>query len=204
MFTLQGSVPVRLVRNPRGTNWGSFKGDLRDLLERGPEMDLKKEAGLGLAIHVVQQAFISAYEDNCPLRPVKTGRQSLKWTVELESLRREVRRLINKCRSDGSPRSWDLHREAQRNYRKEVRKASRNAWRTFCSSINDLPRSARLHRALSRDPKTKLGSLVAPSGRHTQSEGETLELLLTTHFPTSGATQKSAAPAAALLARRCD
>jgi hypothetical protein len=110
-----------------------------------------------------------------------------------------VRRLFKKCRSDKNPHSWDLYREAQRNYRKEVRKASRNAWRTFCSSINDLPRSARLHRALSRDPKTKLGFLVAPSGSHKQSEGETLALLLTTHFPNSGITQESAAPAAALL-----
>jgi hypothetical protein len=167
-------------------------------------MDLKNEAGLGLAIHWVQQALISAYEDNCPLRPVKTGRQSPKWTAELESLRKEVRRLFNKCRSDKNPHSWDFYREVQRNYRKEVRKASRNAYRTFCSSINDLPSLARLHRALSRDPKTKLGSLVAPSDRHTQSEGETLELLLTTHFPNSGVTQESAAPAAALLARRPD
>jgi hypothetical protein len=78
LFTLQSSVPVRLVRNPRGTNWCSFKGDLRDRLERNPEMNLKNEAGLGLAIHWAQQALISAYEDNCPLRPVKTGRQSLK------------------------------------------------------------------------------------------------------------------------------
>jgi hypothetical protein len=45
---------------------------------------------------------------------------------------------------------------------------------------------------------------VASSGRHTQSEAETLELLLTTHFPNSGVTQESAAPAAALLARRPD
>jgi hypothetical protein len=50
-------------------------------------MNMKDEAGLWLAIHWVQQALISAYEDNCPLRPVKTGRQSLKWIVELESLR---------------------------------------------------------------------------------------------------------------------
>jgi hypothetical protein len=56
-------------------------------------MGWKNEAGLGLAIHVVQQALITAYEDNCPLRPVKTGRQSLKWTVELESLRRGERAL---------------------------------------------------------------------------------------------------------------
>ena len=75
LFTLRGSVTVRLVRNPRATNWGSIKGDLRDRLERGHEMNLKNEAALGLAIHRVHRALISACEDNCPLRPVKTGRQ---------------------------------------------------------------------------------------------------------------------------------
>jgi hypothetical protein len=74
LFTLRGSVLVCLIRNPRGTNWGSFKGDLRNQLERSPEMDMKNEAGLGLAIHTVQEGLISAYEDNCPLRPAKTGR----------------------------------------------------------------------------------------------------------------------------------
>jgi len=118
LFILRGSVPVRLIRNPRGINWGSFREDLRDRLERGPQMYMKSEAGLGLAIHWVQQTLISAYEDNYPLRPVKTGRQSLKWTAELESLRRGVRRLFNKCRLDKNPHSWDLYREAQRNYRK--------------------------------------------------------------------------------------
>jgi hypothetical protein len=97
LFTLQGSIPVRLIRNPGGTNWGSFRGDLKDRLERGPEMNMKNEAGLGLAIHWVQQALFSAYEDNCPLRPVKTDRQSLKWTFELQFLRRGVRRLFNTC-----------------------------------------------------------------------------------------------------------
>jgi len=115
-----------------------------------------------------------------------------------------VRRLFNKCRSDKNLHSWDLYREAQRNYRKDVRKVSKNACRAFCSSIDDLPRSARLHRALSRDPKIMLGSLVAPMGGRTQSEGETLELLLTTHFPNSGVTQELAASVAALLARRSD
>jgi hypothetical protein len=153
LFTLGGSVPLRLIRNPRGTNWGSFKGDLRNRLEGGTEMNVNNEAGVGLAIHRVQQALISACKDNCPLRPVKTGRKSLKWTVELESLRRGVRRFFNKCQSDKNLHSWDLYREAQQNYRKEVRKASKNAWKTFCSSINILPRSAKLHRALSRDPK---------------------------------------------------
>ena len=48
---------------------------MRYRLDRGPEMDIRNKDGLGLAIHSVQLALISAYEDNCPLRPVKTGRQ---------------------------------------------------------------------------------------------------------------------------------
>jgi hypothetical protein len=104
---------VCLIRNPRGTNWGSFKEDLRDRLERGPGMDMNSEAGLGLAIHWLQQALILAYENNCPLKPVKMCRQTLKWTTELESLRRKARRLFNKCRSGKDPHSWALFREAQ-------------------------------------------------------------------------------------------
>jgi len=42
------------------------------------------------------------------------------------------------------------------------------------------------------------------TGRQTQSEKETLELLHTTHFPNSGVTQEVAAPAAALLTRHPD
>ena len=174
LFTLRGSVPVRLNRNPRGTNWGSFREDLKEQLERGPKMDMKSEAGLGLAVHWVQQALVLAYENKCPLKPVKAGRQTLKWTKELEFLRKEMRRLFNKIRSDKNPHRWDLFREAQRTYRKEVRKASRGTWRAFCSSIEDLPRSDKLHRALSRDPKIKLGSLKTNSGSRAQSEGETL------------------------------
>jgi hypothetical protein len=86
-------MPAPLIRNPRGTNWGSFREGLREKLERGPEMNMKDETGLGLAVHWVQQA----YEDNCPLRPVKKGRKSLRWTSEIESLRTEVIRIFTKC-----------------------------------------------------------------------------------------------------------
>jgi len=34
---------------------------------------MKDEAGLGLSILSVQQAIISSYEDNCPLKLAKTG-----------------------------------------------------------------------------------------------------------------------------------
>jgi hypothetical protein len=55
-------VPAFLIRNPRGTNWGSFREDLKERLERVPDMSVREEAGLGLAVHWVQQALISTYE----------------------------------------------------------------------------------------------------------------------------------------------
>ena len=63
LFNLRGSVPAPLIRNPRGTNWGSFRTDLRRGLEGGPQMSMKDEAGLGLAVHWLQRALLSAYED---------------------------------------------------------------------------------------------------------------------------------------------
>jgi hypothetical protein len=53
-------------------------------------MNIGNEAEQGLAMHWVKHALITAYEDNCPLRPVKTGRSSLKWTAELPEKRSET------------------------------------------------------------------------------------------------------------------
>jgi len=71
-------------------------------------MNIEDEAGLGLAVHWIQQAFISAYEDNCPLRPVRRGRKSQRWTSELESLRRGVKWLFNRCLANYNSHSSEL------------------------------------------------------------------------------------------------
>jgi hypothetical protein len=38
-------IHCKLIMNPRGTNWGSFLEGLRVKLDRGPEMNMKDEAG---------------------------------------------------------------------------------------------------------------------------------------------------------------
>jgi hypothetical protein len=167
-FALWGSLPVRLARNPRSADWDSFREKLRGVLDRGPVECMADEAGLGLTLNWVQHALVTAYENNCPVRPVKPSSTSLRWTTRLESLRRNVRRLFNKIRRDQTALSRVLHRVAQRGYKREVRRASKDTWRAFCTSI-ELPRAARLHRALSRDPKARLGSLggvLSRRGKH--------------------------------------
>jgi len=108
LFTLRGSVPALLIRNPRDTNWGSFREDLRVTLERGPVLNMEDKARMGLAVQWIQQALVTAYEENCPLRPTKKGRKPLKWTPELASLRREVTQLFNRYQADNKSSSWEL------------------------------------------------------------------------------------------------
>jgi hypothetical protein len=77
-------------------------------------MNMEDETGFGLANYWIQQDLISAYEHKCPLRLVRRGRYSLKWTADLEPLRRGERRFFNNSRRDKNPQSWELYREGQR------------------------------------------------------------------------------------------
>jgi hypothetical protein len=115
MFKLVESVLASFLRDPSSTNWDSFREDLESRLEQGPKMDVKDEAGLGLAIAFLQGALITAHENNCPLKVGRKGKCSLKWTSKLQSLRREVRRFFNKGHRNGNPQSWELRGDIKRN-----------------------------------------------------------------------------------------
>jgi hypothetical protein len=55
-----------MIGTPMVTNWDFFREGLKSRVERGPEMNMKDEAGLGLAVLFVQQTLISAYEADYP------------------------------------------------------------------------------------------------------------------------------------------
>ena len=74
-----------------------------------------------------------------------------------------------------NPQSSEPYREAQRKYRKEGRLLRMFEGLSVVLLMTYLGQLG--YTALSRDPKIKLGSLVVPSGRRTQSEGETLRAL---------------------------
>ena len=165
LFHLRGSFPMLLIRNPRGTNWDSFRMDLRRTGE-GPPDEHERRSETRACGAWLQRALISAYEDNCPLRNVKAGKKPLRWTRELESLRREVRRLFNKCRADNQVRSWELSGKLNRNVGKRYARFPKRLGGPSVA-VTELPRSARLHRALSKGPTPRLGSLVTPDGKRT-------------------------------------
>jgi hypothetical protein len=105
----------------------------------------------------------------------------------VESLRRGVRQPFSKSLRKETTYSWELHREYQRAYMKEVRHPSKKTCRVLCAGINEQPKAARLHVALSKHLNVTFGSLVTSSGERKQSEQETHDLLVHTHIPGSRA-----------------
>ena len=73
-------------------------------------MNMNDEARLGFAVHLVQQALITTYKDIFLSDLLGKVKKSLRWTSELESLRREVRQLFNRRQADNNSSSWELYR----------------------------------------------------------------------------------------------
>jgi len=73
-----------------GAPTGASFGGMGEKLWRGQEMNMSDVSGLVLAICWMQRALISAFQDNCPLRPITKGKKSLTWNWELELLKKEV------------------------------------------------------------------------------------------------------------------
>jgi len=77
-------------------NWDSFRENMKGKLGKGPAMNMKDETRSGHTIGFILQALMSSYKDYFPLKFVRAGTYSVRWTHILQSLRKEVRLLFSK------------------------------------------------------------------------------------------------------------
>ncbi|KAL5251709.1 hypothetical protein ACHWQZ_G014754 [Mnemiopsis leidyi] len=78
---------------------------------------------------------------------------------------------------------WDALKETNRIYNQTIRKAQKDAWRTFCEETESIKESARMNNVLkSTNNRTdKLEAVYKPDGTLTNSS-ETLDIMASTHF----------------------
>ncbi|XP_044766645.1 uncharacterized protein LOC123322723 [Coccinella septempunctata] len=144
-----GGKPIQEYRNPRLTDWDGYKLSLQRNL-RSINVNVNNHEDLERLANSMGQAIVSAYHDeNCPLRKKSDNRKVSWWNSKLEKLRKEVRKKFNGAKSAGE---WEVYRQILTLYNKEVRKAKRESWENFCSSIEDAASGTRLHKILSREP----------------------------------------------------
>jgi hypothetical protein len=142
---------------------------------------IKDEYDVEIAAETLQEAIITTYHNNCPLKTRKIRHQTPWWTRDLETKRQAVHKLFRKALTSGE---WDLYRRTLAKYNSDVRKAKRS-WRRLCEEVKSTPEGARLYRILKQEPQNIVGMLLGPTGDYTKTGKETMDLLIQHHFPKS-------------------
>ena len=100
----------------------------------------------------------------------------------MSNLRKEARRLFNRAKLTSN---WGPYRETLTKYNAELRKAKKKSLATFCEDISSMSEATRLQKALSKDHCNGLGQVRNEQGILTVTNKETLQVLMSTHFPDS-------------------
>jgi len=181
-FNLEHTEEAIWGRNPRHTNWMSYRSDLEAILKKAPSRFHTAE-NLEVAAKYVTDAIRTAFEANCPMKLKNTSAKVSWWSRELSERRLEVRRLFNRAKKTRATTDWDAFRSSQREYTKAINSAKRKSWRKFCEEVESAPEASRLCRILSKNGSSHLGCLKRPDGEYTKTIDESLRHLMSTHFP---------------------
>lgn len=124
-----------------------------------------------------------AYKKSCPI-------SCLRWTTkpwsnaELMKLRADTRKLSNLPQGTKNEESWKLYRFCIIHYRNKIRKAKRESTKVFSDSITDV--EADCLRMVLAEKLNVQSNIRKTDGSWAESNRETLELLMSTHFPGCG------------------
>ena len=174
-------------RNPRKTDWGKYRENLKVSLDCVGKIE-RGTQGLNKSASLIIETMISSYNLSCPLITKKSNNKVKWWNSELTMLRKKTRHAFNKAKTDGQ---WEIYKETLTKYNKAIRRAKRNAWKTFCQEIESTTTCSRLNKVLSKDPINPIGTLQYPDGSYTKTGKETLDILLGAHFPGSTSIQST-------------
>ncbi|KAL7726548.1 hypothetical protein ACLKA6_010413 [Drosophila palustris] len=170
--------------NAHHTQWGSSNVNTRESAPEGPHSTRR----LLNLINIFTDACTSACKASCPVVKPR-GRKKLPWwNHNLNELRKKSRTLFNQAKESDLNEAWLNYKRQLAVYKKEIRRAKRHSWRAFCSDIESTSEAARLRKILSKSSPS-LGYIRNDNDTWTTSSEESLETLLTKHFP--GCSQHS-------------
>lgn len=194
LFSIKGLIPVKAEsRNPRFTNWCSYKKDLKKFLDAVPGK-FNSVDDLEVAVDYVQQAILTSYHQNCKLTSTSSPRRVPWWSSELSSLRKKCRKLFNRAKKTGD---WQTYRNALTTYSKAIRDAKKCSWQRFCDGIKDMSATAKVVKIMTRDTSCNLNAINLSDGSYCESGDEVLAEMLRVHFPGSHALTNDVAAHAA-------
>ncbi|XP_036319638.1 uncharacterized protein LOC118734048 [Rhagoletis pomonella] len=175
-----------LTRNLRNTNWHRYREELDRLFpeDREPTTPANLEELEYLFDHFT--ACSKAIDIACPKKQHRGRKKPPWWNEEIKISRKKCRKTFNQATASGREGHWETYKTTLREYKKLLRRSKRTSWKDFCNGVESISEAGRLRKILSGAAQKAPRCLQRPNGSWTETEEESLDLLLFTHFP--GAT----------------
>ena len=162
-------------RNVRKTDWHLFREKLGTHGLAEVEI-LRSRESVDEAGKLLQRAISEAFDQACPLKKALKRKPNPWWNEELESLRNQIR---------GHGVDEETRRDLIKEYRIKIDKAKQTSWRQFCTKAESTKEVADLIKKAAGPKFGRRSILRTPEGEMKATPKETVELLMSTHFPGS-------------------
>ena len=178
------------VPNYTKVNWQGFHNDLVNESEELVKSDINSEVELDQITSTLTGIILSALTAYAPkLKIPLTHKKPIWWIEEVLEARRALRTAHHKWLKQQSPLLHEAYIKLRSNYQKVLRAAKRSSWKEFTTKCTTLVQTSKLARAILTQKSPPISLTQNSQGVLAKSGKESLQNLLSTHFPGSTSPQ---------------
>lgn len=180
-FEIEAVFICKQIRNRKKTD---YKGFLEELKKKDfVPIKITNKAKLDTYAWSLNQLILQAFYKNCKFTKCKSKNLKPWVTKELVTSKRELnkkwRKFIQRS-TQGNREAYDNHKKK---YDKLVAKLKADSWVNKASELENIDEISRLQKFFEKGRGTEINSIVKDDFTFTESLEETLEYLITHHFP---------------------
>ncbi|XP_011299810.1 uncharacterized protein [Fopius arisanus] len=138
-------------RNPKDTNWGSYREELFVRIQDVPSR-FRNKRDLEHAAERLGEVIRDSYENNCNIKRPRNTKMVSWWNNQLSILRCQLRKAWNKVKTAytecSRQKALEDRRGLQRKYNKALVIAKNEGWKKFSSGVESQSEASRLVKIL--------------------------------------------------------
>ncbi len=157
------------------TNWEVFTKELSKL----PAEEILDAEDMDGMADMLEDHIDYVLDVLAPKKIRRINSQNVWWNDSLSKLRRELRNVLEKSKTDHS--LIDKYHSLKKDYAFEIRKAKRESWRSFCSKAESVKDISKIVQILDNPPR-RMMSLMKADGK-ILDPGDSAKQLIATHYP---------------------
>jgi len=187
ILTTRGpKLEPKSIPNYSKTNWSGFRIALeKETLELASQIitDINE---LDLAAYTLTNLLQKALSNNTP-QITLTGKQKrpIWWTEEVQTARRLLRVSHHNWTKYPTNHNHEVYLENRGKYQKVLRKAKRNSWQQFTSECSNPSQTSKMANQILKNSTAPIGLTFNSQGKLAQTGQESIQNLISTHFPGS-------------------